>query len=126
MAIYKLLIVDDEQLITDFLDRQLAKLGYTTFTAFDGEMAIESALKNRPDLILLDVKMPKLDGISVCKTLKANERTKNIPIIMLSAKAQPYEIQEGLEAGADKYLAKPFSFPEIVKLIESYKTLNNK
>ncbi len=121
MDINKLLIVDDEQLITDFLERQLSKLGYTVFTAADGKKAIKSTLENNPDLIFLDVKMPRLDGIEACKKLKKDKRTKDIPIIVLSAKAQFHEIQEGLDAGADKYLTKPFGFPEIVKLIESYK-----
>ncbi len=123
MDINKLLIVDDEQLITDFLEKQLTKLGYTIFVADNGEKAIKSTLENNPDLIFLDVKMPKLDGIETCKILKEDKRTKDIPIVILSAKAQFHEIQEGLDAGADQYLTKPFGFPEIIKLIESYKNI---
>ena len=123
MDINKILIADDERLIIDYLKKQLTRIGYTVFTANDGASAMDIAIENIPDLIFLDVKMPKLDGITLCKQLKLDKRTQSIPIIMLSAKAQPQEIQEGIDAGADKYLTKPFGFPDIIKEIESYRTL---
>jgi DNA-binding response OmpR family regulator len=80
----------------------------------------EKAFLNLPDLIMLDVKLPKLSGIEVCKRLKSDDRTKNIPILMLSAKAQSTEIRGGQEAGANKYLCKPIGFPDILREIKTY------
>lgn len=120
MEIKKILVVDDEEPISSYLQRKLTKLGYTVYTAEDGEKAIEQAFLNLPDIILLDVKLPKLSGIEVCKKLKSDEKTKKIPVIMLSAKAQPDEIKEGLEAGAGRYLCKPVGFPDILREIRMY------
>lgn len=120
MPIKKILVVDDEKPIYAYLQKKFAKLGYTALTAEDGEEAVATALLNLPDVIILDVKLPKLSGIEVCRRLKADERTKNIPILMLSAKAQSNEIKEGLEAGADKYLCKPIGFPDLLREIRAY------
>lgn len=120
MVIKKILVVDDDKPISSYLQRKFTKLGYTVYVAEDGEKAVKQALSNLPDIILLDVKLPKFSGIEVCKRLKADERTKDIPILMLSAKAQSFEINEGLEAGADKYLCKPMSFPAILNEIRAY------
>lgn len=120
MRIQKILVVDDEKPIHSYLQRKLGKLGYTVYVAEDGEAAISQAFSNLPDIILLDVKLPKLNGIETCKRLKSDERTKDIPILMLSAKAQSEEINEGLEAGADRYLCKPIGFPDILKEIQMY------
>ncbi|MEN6487312.1 MAG: response regulator [Smithella sp.] len=120
MAIKKVLVVDDDKPISTYLIRKFTKLGYTMFVAEDGEEAVQQAFSNLPDIILLDVKLPKLSGIEVCKRLKADDKTKDIPILMLSAKAQTFEINEGLEAGADKYLCKPMSFPAILDEIRAY------
>jgi DNA-binding response OmpR family regulator len=123
MQIKKILVVDDEKPIYAYLQRKFTKLGYTTLTAEDGEDAIEKAFSNLPDIILMDVKLPKLSGIEVCKKLKSDNRTKNIPIIILSAKAQSSEIKKGLEAGADKYLCKPVGFPDILNEIRRYESI---
>ncbi|MCX5827242.1 MAG: response regulator [Deltaproteobacteria bacterium] len=120
MEIQKILVVDDDKPISSYLQRKFAKLGYTVYVAEDGEEAVKQAFSNRPDIILLDVKLPKMNGIEVCKQLKADETTKSIPVLMLSAKAQSFEINEGLEAGADKYLCKPMSFPDILGEIRAY------
>lgn len=120
MHMTKILVVDDEEPVYSYLQKKLTKLGYTALTAEDGEEAIEKAFSNTPDIIILDVKLPKLSGIEVCKRLKSEDRTKHIPIIILSAKAQSSEIREGLEAGANKYLCKPVSFPDILKEIKEY------
>ena len=88
--------------------------------ADDGEKALDEALAHLPDVILLDVKLPKMTGTEVCKRLKSNEKTKDIVVLMLSAKAQTAEIREGLDAGADKYLCKPISFPDILTEIRAY------
>ena len=120
MAIKKILVVDDDKPISSYLTRKFAKLGYTVFVAEDGEEAVQQAFLNLPDIILLDVKLPKLSGIEVCKRLKADDKTKDIPILMLSAKAQTFEINEGLKAGADKYLCKPMSFPAILDEMRAF------
>lgn len=120
MKIKKILVADDEDLVRSYIEKKLAKLGYTVLVAKDGEEALEKAFSNIPDIILLDVKMPKLNGIEACKKLKSYENTKHIPVIMLSAKAQSSEINEGIEAGADKYLCKPIGFPDILKEVRAY------
>jgi DNA-binding response OmpR family regulator len=117
MAIKKILIVDDEELIYTYLQKKLTKLGFHVSVATDGEGALKQALNNLPDVILLDVKLPKLNGIEACKRLKADGRTRDIPVLFLSAKTQAKEIEEGLQAGAHKYLCKPISFPDILKEI---------
>lgn len=121
LSIDKILVIDDEKQIHSYLQRKLTKLGYTVFVAEDGEEALSKAFSQIPDIILLDVKIPKINGIEVCKRIKSDERTKGIPVIMLSAKAQSEEIRKGIEAGANKYLTKPISFPDILKEIQSYK-----
>ena len=120
MEIKKIMIVDDEEIISSYLQKKLTKLGYTVFVAGDGEQALAQAFDKLPDFILLDVKLPKLDGIEVCKTLKSDEQTRHIPIVMLSAKAQSFEIEKGLRAGADKYLCKPLSFLDIISEIRTF------
>jgi CheY-like chemotaxis protein len=120
LSMYKILVVDDEKPIHSYLKRKLTKLGYTVFVAEDGEEALSMTLSNFPDIILLDVKIPKINGIEVCKRIKSDPRTKDIPVLILSAKAQSEEIREGLDAGASKYLTKPISFPDILKEIQSY------
>lgn len=120
MKIKKILVVDDEKSIHSYLQRKLSKLGYSVYIAEDGEEALSKAFSLLPDIVLLDIKIPKLTGIEVCKRLKSDDGTKNIPILMLSAKAQSEEIEEGLKAGADKYLCKPISFPDILKEVRIY------
>lgn len=119
MAIEKILVVDDEPTIHSYLQRKLGKLGYTVYVAEDGETALEQAFAHLPDLILLDVKLPRMDGCEVCRRLKSDARTKETPVFILSAKAQQKEIEEGLEAGATKYLCKPMGFPDILMEIQS-------
>lgn len=117
MESLKILVVDDEAPISSYLQRKLIKQGYTVYAAEDGEEALQQAFLHLPDIVLLDVKLPRLNGIEVCKRMKSDDRTKNVRIIMLSAKAQSDEIQEGLDAGADRYLCKPVGFPEIFQEI---------
>jgi DNA-binding response OmpR family regulator len=122
MAIASILVVDDEETISSYLQRKLTKLGYAVAVAEDGEKALELAFSLVPDIILMDVKMPKLSGTEVCRRLKADRRTAAIPVLLLSAKAQPVEIQEGLEAGANRYLCKPISFPDILAELRAFET----
>jgi len=120
VKIKKILVVDDEDAIHVYLERKLSKLGYSVCIAENGEEALVQASSEQPDIILLDVKLPKLNGIEVCKRLKSSDKTKQIPIIILSAKAQSDEIAAGLKAGADRYLCKPISFPDILGEITAY------
>ena len=120
MEVKKILVADDEKVISSYLERKLTKLGYGELVADDGKEALDLALSNIPDLVLLDVKMPKMSGIEVCKRLRSDSRTKDCAVIILSAKAQSKEIQAGLDAGADRYLCKPIGFPDILNEIHNF------
>ena len=112
----KILIVDDEKPIVDILDFNLSKEGYATIVAYDGEEAIEKALEVKPDLILLDLMLPKVDGFNVCKELRKH---LTCPIIMLTAKEEVVDKIIGLELGADDYMTKPFSIREVIARIKA-------
>lgn len=114
----KILAVDDDDAIRELLTVQLKKNRYEVLTAADGEEALQKA-QQQPDLILLDVMLPKLDGFEVCRRLKANPRTAAIPIIMLTAKSEEIDKVLGLELGADDYIAKPFSMRELMAGIKA-------
>jgi two-component system alkaline phosphatase synthesis response regulator PhoP len=93
--------------------------GYEVVTALDGEQGLEKARSQRPDLIVLDIMMPKLDGYETCKMLKADPETRSIPIILLSAKGRNIDQKIGFEVGADDYITKPFSPRKLVERINS-------
>ena len=111
-----ILIVDDEKPIVDILMYNLDKEGYNLLEANDGEKAVEIALREKPDLILLDVMLPKMDGLSVCRKIK---NSLNVPILMLSAKGEEVDKILGLELGADDYITKPFSVRELMARIKA-------
>ena len=111
-----ILIVDDEQPIVDILVYNLEKEGYKTITASDGITAVNMALEKKPDLILLDIMLPRLDGLSVCKRIK---NSLNVPILMLTAKDGEIDKILGLELGADDYITKPFSVRELVARVKA-------
>ena len=111
-----ILIVDDEQPIVDILVYNLRKEGYNTIEASDGLTAVDIALEKKPDLILLDIMLPKLDGLSVCKRIK---NSLNVPILMLTAKDGEIDKILGLELGADDYITKPFSVRELVARVKA-------
>lgn len=115
----KVLIVDDEKDIVKMLDYNLKKEGFRTAFAYDGEEALDLAKKERPDLIILDLMLPGIDGLEVCKQLKKEESSANTPIIMLTAKTQEADKIVGLELGADDYVTKPFSPRELVARIKA-------
>jgi two-component system alkaline phosphatase synthesis response regulator PhoP len=114
-----ILIVEDEKDIVKMLDYNLKKEGFKTLSAHDGEDALDLASKDTPDLIILDLMLPGMDGLEVCKTLKKENRTASIPIIMLTAKSQESDKIVGLELGADDYVTKPFSPRELIARIKA-------
>lgn len=112
----KILVVDDEHNIVDILKVNLEREGYTVIVAYDGLMAIEVATTQKPDLILLDCMLPKMDGFDVCRKLRQN---MNIPILMLTAKSEEIDKVLGLELGADDYITKPFSVREVLARVKA-------
>ena len=104
-----ILIVDDEDDVLELVRYNLEKEGYAVQTAVCGEEALTKARAKLPDLIILDLMLPGIDGLSVCKKLKEDTKTQNIPVIMLTAKSEDSDIVSGLELGADDYVTKPFS-----------------
>ena len=119
MAKGRILVVDDEIYIVHILDFSLGMEGYEVLTALDGEQALEKARAEKPDLIVLDIMMPKLDGYETCKALKSNPETKDIPVILLSAKGRNVDQKVGFEVGADDYITKPFSPRKLVERINA-------
>jgi two-component system alkaline phosphatase synthesis response regulator PhoP len=109
MAKERILVVDDEEDILELVEYNLAKAGYRPSVASTGGDALKAAREQLPDLILLDLMLPGLDGISVCTILKNAPRTRDIPIVMLTAKGEERDVVRGFEAGADDYVTKPFS-----------------
>lgn len=116
----RILVVDDEIYIVHILEFSLTMEGYSVLTASDGEEALRVIDQERPDLVVLDIMMPKLDGYEVCKRLRQDEQFRNLPVILLSAKGRPVDREAGLAVGADDYITKPFS-PR--KLLEKMREL---
>jgi len=115
----KVLIVDDDPFSTDLLDQELSDLGYDTYQAHDGEEALQKVREADPDLILLDVMMPKMDGYEVCRRLKSKEETRLIPVVMITALKELEDRIKGIEAGADDFLSKPFNTLELQARVKS-------
>ena len=105
----KILIIEDEEDVIELIRYNLAKEGYQVISAVSGEKGLDIALESQPNLILLDLMLPGLDGLEICKILKKNQKTDNIPIIMVTAKGGEADIVAGLELGADDFIPKPFS-----------------
>ncbi|MGY3749680.1 response regulator YycF [Vagococcus acidifermentans] len=112
----KILVVDDEKPISDIVKFSLAKEGYDVYTAFDGEEAVEKVKEVEPDLVLLDLMLPKMDGLEVCREIRKNY---DMPIIMVTAKDSEIDKVLGLELGADDYVTKPFSNRELVARVKA-------
>ena len=110
----KILIIDDEQDIVELLSYNLEKEGFSIVKTYDGEAALELVRSQKPDLIILDLMLPKMNGIDVCRALRSNPETARLPIIMLTAKGDEVDKIIGLEIGADDYITKPFSVKELI------------
>ena len=114
----KILIAEDERDIRDLVAFTLRFAGHEVFTASNGEEAVELAPKVNPDLILMDVRMPRMTGYEACKIMKADPGLKDIPVVFLSAKGQESEIQQGLASGAEEYLLKPFAPDQLTSRVK--------
>lgn len=119
----RILVIEDEKQLVELLSFRLEANGYKVETAFDGQGGLEKIRQLKPDLVVLDIMMPKMHGYDVCRLSKENEATKTIPIIMLTAHTQEKDIEESRRAGADSFVAKPFEpeqlLSEIRKLLKS-------
>lgn len=115
----KILVAEDEPDIRGLIVFSLQYAGFEVVEAFNGQDAVEKATAVNPDLILLDVRMPKMTGYEACKALKAQPTTKGIPVVFLSARGQESEIKYGLELGAEEYILKPFAPDELYRRVES-------
>lgn len=119
MSKEKILIVDDEQDLVKLIRYHLEKDGYKALCAYNGEDALFLARKERPELILLDLMLPRIDGLEVCKKIKADQEVTNTAIVMLTAKGEESDITMGLKLGADDYITKPFSPKELVARVQA-------
>lgn len=126
MAGEKILIIDDELHIVELLRYNLEANGYKVNFSLNGREGLNIAFDKKPDLILLDIMLPELDGFDVCKEIKRNKETESIPIIMLTAKSEEFDKILGLELGADDYITKPFSVRELLARIKAVMRRNIK
>ena len=116
---FKILIVDDEIDILELVEFNLLKQGFRTLTAQDGEQALRLARQEKPDAVILDLMLPGINGLDVCRILKSDAATKDVPIIMLTARGEEEDIVKGLEMGADDYVTKPFSPKVLIARLKS-------
>lgn len=114
----KILVCDDERHIVRLIQVNLERQGYNVVTAYDGKEGLEKIKAERPNLVVLDVMMPYMDGFEVLKTLRKDPEFENLPVIMLTAKAQDKDVFEGYHYGADMYLTKPFNPMELVSFVK--------
>jgi DNA-binding response OmpR family regulator len=114
----KILVVEDEESLLKLQSILLTIRGYTVEGATDGQAALEAVETMNPDLILLDIMLPKIDGFEVCRQVKANEATRHIPVVMLTAKKYPADRVMGEQAGADAYITKPYKSAMVIKTIQ--------
>ncbi len=113
----KILIAEDERDIRELIEFALHYNGHKVLTAVDGLSAWDLIVAEQPDLVLLDIRMPRMDGYEVCRRIKRSEKLRHIPVAFLSAKGQEAEVQAGLDAGAEEYILKPFSLEQLDQAI---------
>ena len=111
--------MEDEEAIVEVVSRTLRRHGYETASAANGDDALEKAFSLRPDLVILDLMLPKMDGWEVCRRLKADRQTASVPVLMLTARREERDVVEGLEIGADDYMKKPFSLAELAARVKA-------
>ena len=121
----KILVVDDEVYILHILDFSLGAEGFDVITAADGEQALSRARSERPDLIVMDIMMPRLDGYETCQRLKSDPATKHIPVLLLTARGREEDRKRGMEAGADDYMTKPFSPNKLISRVSEMLGIKN-
>lgn len=114
----RILIIEDEKDLVEALKMRLGTNGYEVLVSTDGVDGLNRARAEKPDLVILDIRLPKMDGYKVCRILKYDENFKMIPIIMLTARVQQADIQQGKEAGADIYMTKPYKSEELLENIK--------
>ncbi len=114
---WTVMVVDDEVLTRDLFRLMLERAGFRVTEAVDGRDALKQIRFELPDLVILDVMMPHIDGYEVCRRLRLQEETATLPILMLSAKTQPEDAEEGMRAGATRYLPKPITYKELIQNI---------
>lgn len=112
---WTVLVVDDESLTRDLLRMMLERADFRVVEAEDGLDALQKIREQRPDAVILDVMMPNMDGFVVCQTLRQDATTADLPVLMLSAKTQPEAVEEGMRAGATRYLPKPISYKDLIQ-----------
>jgi two-component system alkaline phosphatase synthesis response regulator PhoP/two-component system response regulator VicR len=115
---FKILAVDDEKHIVRLVQINLQKEGYDVITASNGQEALDKIASEKPDMVIMDVMMPQMDGFEALKTLKSQPETAELPVIMLTAKAQDADVFEGWKSGADLYLTKPFNPSELMSFVK--------
>lgn len=116
----KVLIVDDEKDIVETIKFVLESEGISCITAYDGEEALNKAKTEKPDLIILDVMLPKINGYKICRLLKFDTKYKDIPILMVTARSQEEDKLIGADTGADEYITKPFNIDDVITLVKKY------
>jgi DNA-binding response OmpR family regulator len=123
---YKIAIVDDEKELVEIIKNILEERQYSVCSAYDGKSGLEMIKKENPDLVLLDIVMPELDGRDLLLELKKINSTKDIPVIMFTVRNEPFEIDYGIELGADDYLPKPCDIPVLIRHIDKVLRKHNK
>jgi two-component system alkaline phosphatase synthesis response regulator PhoP len=116
----KILFVDDEADLIETVRFPLELEGYHVLVSNNGEEALNKTRQEKPDLILLDIMLPKMDGYTICRLLKSDEKYRHIPILMLTARSQERDRQTAMQMGADEYITKPFDIDEVIRKIKSY------
>ena len=114
----KILVVEDEESLLKLESILLTSKGYLVTGVMDGRAALEEIRTNRPDLVILDIMLPEIDGFEVCKRIKENSETRDIPVVMLTAKKSNQDVERGRQVGADAYITKPFRSARVMEVIE--------